>query len=111
MAYLEDSRYDGFLPTVWLAFGLGEPRFDFANARVTGLEPATTEYASANEPRLEQDEGMFFACSSFQPHPPAMLHDCDCLQSEYGSGRLTVICRTGTATFGPCLSPTPVRAS
>ena len=69
VAYLEDNRYDGFLPTVWLAFGVGEPRFDFANARVEGLQPATTEYASGNEPRLKQDEGMFFACSSFQPHP------------------------------------------
>ena len=69
VAYLEDNRYDGFTPTVWLALGLGEPRFDFANARVEGLEPATVEYASANEPRLKQDEGMFFACSSVRPHP------------------------------------------
>ncbi|MBN1346164.1 MAG: hypothetical protein JXQ73_25980 [Phycisphaerae bacterium] len=69
VAYLEDNRYDGFLPTVWLAFGLGEPRFDFATARVKGLEPATIEYASGNEPRLKQDEGMFFACSSIKPHP------------------------------------------
>ena len=72
VAYLQDARYDAFLPTVWLAFGLGEPRFDFARARVPGLEPATTAYASANEPRLKQDEGMFFACSSFQPHPVVM---------------------------------------
>ena len=69
VAYLEDNRYDGFTPTVWLALGLGEPRFDFANARVPGLVPATVEYASANEPRLKQDEGMFFACSSVRPHP------------------------------------------
>ncbi|MCE5237390.1 hypothetical protein LLH23_02745 [bacterium] len=69
VAYLQDSRYDGFLPTVWLAFGLGEPRYDFAQARQEGLEPATTEYASSNEPRLKQDEGLFFACSSFAPHP------------------------------------------
>ncbi|MFH1921245.1 MAG: hypothetical protein ABIP48_15365 [Planctomycetota bacterium] len=69
VAYLEDNRYDGFLPTVWLAFGLGEPRFDFANARVEGLEPATVAYASGNEPRLKQDEGMFFATSSTRPHP------------------------------------------
>lgn len=33
-----DARYDGFLPTVWLAFGLDEPRFDFASARVAGLD-------------------------------------------------------------------------
>ena len=69
VAYLEDARYDGFLPTVWLAFGLGEPRFDFSRARVSGLQPATTLYGSANEPRLKQDEAMFFACSSFDPHP------------------------------------------
>ena len=69
VAYLMDARYDGFLPTVWLAFGLGEPRFDFANARVPELEPATIHYASSNEPRLKQDEGMFFACSDFRPHP------------------------------------------
>ena len=49
--------------------GLGEPRFDFANARVPGLEPAGPHYASGNEPRLKQDEGMFFACSEFRVHP------------------------------------------
>ncbi len=69
VAYLMDGRYDGFLPTVWLAFGLGEPRFDFEHARVPGLEPATTQYASGNEPRLKQDEGVFFACSTLEPHP------------------------------------------
>lgn len=69
VAYLMDGRYDGFLPTVWLALGMGEPRFDFANARVSGLEPATIYIASGNEPRLKQDEGMFFACSEFHPHP------------------------------------------
>ncbi len=69
VAYLMDARYDGFLPTVWLAFGTGEPRFDFANARVAGLEPATIHIASGNEPRLKQDEGLFFACSEFRPHP------------------------------------------
>ena len=69
VAYLMDARYDGFLPTVWLAFGLGEPRFDFTSARVPGLEPATIHIASGNEPRLKQDEGMFFASSEFRPHP------------------------------------------
>lgn len=69
VAYLEDNRYDGFLPTVWLALGVGEARFDFDHARVVDLEPAGAEYASGNEPRLKQDEGMFFACSRLQPHP------------------------------------------
>ena len=69
VAYLMDARYDGFLPTVWLAFGMGEPRFDFAAARVPGLQPATIHIASGNEPRLKQDEGMFFACSEFRPDP------------------------------------------
>jgi hypothetical protein len=69
VAYLEDNRYDGLLPTVWLAFGLGEPRFDFTTARVPGLEPAGEYYASGNEPRLKQDEGMPLACSAWQPHP------------------------------------------
>ncbi|MBN2311590.1 MAG: hypothetical protein JXR94_21610 [Candidatus Hydrogenedentes bacterium] len=69
VAYLMDARYDGFLPTVWLAFGAGEPRYDFANARVPGLEPATIYIASGNEPRLKQDEGMFFACTTCSPHP------------------------------------------
>ena len=69
VAYLTDARYDGFLPTVWLALGLGEPRFDFSKARVPGLEPASIHIASGNEPRLKQDEGMFFACSRFIPHP------------------------------------------
>lgn len=69
VAYLTDGRYDGFLPTVWLALGLGEPRFDFAGARDPELEPASIHIASGNEPRLKQDEGMFFACSRFVPHP------------------------------------------
>jgi len=68
VAYLNDGRYDGFLPTVWLALGLGEPRFDFQKARVPGLEPATIHYASGNEPRLKQDEGLFFATSPVVPH-------------------------------------------
>ena len=69
VAYLTDTRYDGFLPTVWLALGMGEPRYDFKNARVPGLEPAGIHIASGNEPRLKQDEGMFFACSRFVPNP------------------------------------------
>jgi hypothetical protein len=69
VAYLTDARYDGFLPTVWLSLGMGEPRFDFEKADVPGLEPASVHIASGNEPRLKQDEGMFFACSEFVPHP------------------------------------------
>ena len=69
VAYLTDARYDGFLPTVWLALGMGEPRFDFEKTGVPGLEPASIHIASGNEPRLKQDEGMFFACSEFVPHP------------------------------------------
>ena len=69
VAYLTDARYDGFLPTVWLALGTGEPRFDFSTARAPVLEPASIYIASGNEPRLKQDEGMFFACSRFAPHP------------------------------------------
>ncbi|MGB0155556.1 MAG: hypothetical protein ACPGFB_16150 [Verrucomicrobiales bacterium] len=69
VAYLTDARYDGFLPTAWLALGMGEPRFDFENARAPDLEPAGIHIASGNEPRLKQDEGMFFACSRFVPHP------------------------------------------
>ncbi len=68
VAYLEDARYDGFLPTVWLAFGLGEPRFDFDNSRVPGLEPASIYIASGNEPRLKQDEGLFYASSKLVPN-------------------------------------------
>ncbi|MDP6557846.1 MAG: hypothetical protein QGG71_24475 [Pirellulaceae bacterium] len=67
-AYLTDARYDGFLPMVWMAFGMGEPQFDFVNARVSGLEPATIHIASSNEPRLKQDEAMFLACSTFRVH-------------------------------------------
>ena len=69
VAYLTNARYDGFLPTVWLALGMGEPRFNFSNAREHGLEPAGIHIASGNEPRLKQDEGMFFASSQFVPHP------------------------------------------
>ncbi len=89
VAYLEDNRYDGFTPTVWLAFGLGEPRFDYDNARVKGLQPATVFYASGNEPRLKQDEGMFFACSSIKPHPllVALAEEAPTWKSVVYSGR------------------------
>lgn len=66
-AYYEDHRYDAFLPTVWLAFGLGEPRFDFEKAE--GLKPAGDGFGNGRDPRLNQDEGMFFATCSLAPHP------------------------------------------
>lgn len=85
VAYLNDARYDGFLPVVWLAFGKGEPYFDFNNARVPGLEPASIHIASGNEPRLKQDEGLFFACSDFEPHPVVRA-----LAEEAGSAKSMV---------------------
>jgi len=64
--YLDDNRYDAFLPTVWLAFGVGEPRFDYATA--DGLAPAGDGFGNGSDPRLNQDEGMFFATSDLAPH-------------------------------------------
>ncbi len=89
VAYLTDARYDGFLPTVYLAFGTGEPRFDFSTARVPGLEPAGVHIASGNEPRLKQDEGMFFACSTFHPHPAvrALSEEGKTRESRYYQGQ------------------------
>ena len=72
VAYLSDGRYDGFLPVVWLATGLGEPRFDFKNSRDPELQPAGPLIASGNEPRLKQDEGMCFACTDYIPNPVIM---------------------------------------
>ncbi|MBN2295293.1 MAG: metallophosphoesterase [Pirellulales bacterium] len=66
-AYYEDHRYDAFLPTVWLAFGLGEPRFDFDKAG--GLAPAGDGFGNGKDPRLNQDEGTFFATHKLVPHP------------------------------------------
>ena len=66
-AYFDNNRYDSFLPTVWLAFGLGEPRFEFG--RDPELEPAGDGYGSARDARLNQDEGMFFATSRAEVHP------------------------------------------
>ena len=34
-----------------------------------------------------------------RPHPPTMLHDCECMTSEYGSGRITITTRAGSVTF------------
>ncbi|MCA9090746.1 MAG: hypothetical protein KDA90_19155 [Planctomycetaceae bacterium] len=65
--YLDNNRYDSFLPTVWLAFGVGEPRFDFTTSE--GLEPAGDGYGNTQDPRLNQDEAMFLATSALMPHP------------------------------------------
>ena len=34
-----------------------------------------------------------------RPHPPAMLHDCEYMKSEYGSGKITSTTRKGSVTF------------
>lgn len=69
--YLDNNRYDSFLPTVWLALGVGEPRFDFSKS--DGLEPAGDGYGNTRDPRLNQDEAMFLATNSLKPH--AILYD------------------------------------
>ncbi len=69
--YLDNNRYDSFLPTVWLALGVGEPRFDFAHS--DGLEPAGDGYGNGRDPRLNQDEAMFLATNQIVPHP--VLHE------------------------------------
>lgn len=73
--YLDNNRYDSFLPTVWLALGVGEPRFDFRQSG--GLEPAGDGYGNGRDPRLNQDEGMFLATTRLTPHPivHALLDD------------------------------------
>ena len=65
--YLDDNRYDAFLPTVWLALGVGQPRFDYTKS--DGLMPAGDGYGNGNDPRLNQDEAMFLATSRLTPHP------------------------------------------
>ena len=65
--YLDNNRYDSFLPTVWLALGVGEPRFDYS--RSDGLEPAGDGYGNGRDPRLNQDEAMFLATTRLTPHP------------------------------------------
>ncbi|MDP7303983.1 MAG: hypothetical protein QGG09_12840, partial [Pirellulaceae bacterium] len=65
--YLDNNRYDSFLPTVWLALGVGEPRFDYS--RSGGLEPAVDGYGNGRDPRLNQDETMFLATTRLTPHP------------------------------------------
>ena len=64
--YLDNNRYDSFLPTVWLALGVGEPRFDYS--RSEGLEPAGDGYGNGGDPRLNQDEAMFLATTRLTPH-------------------------------------------
>lgn len=66
-AYFDDNRYDAYLPNMWLMFGLAEPYFDYSRAH--GLEPAGEGYGCGGDARLNQDEGMFMACSQFVPHP------------------------------------------
>ncbi len=66
-AYFDNNRYDAYLSTMWLAFGLSEPYFDYA--KVADLEPAAEGYGCGGDARLNQDDGMFFATSSFVPHP------------------------------------------
>lgn len=34
-----------------------------------------------------------------RPHPPRMLHDCECMKSEYGSGEITLTAKVGSVTF------------
>ena len=65
--YLDNNRYDSFLPTVWLALGVSEPRFDFSQSG--GLEPAGDGYGNGRDPRLNQDEAMFLATNRLSPHP------------------------------------------
>lgn len=69
-AYFDNNRYDAYLPTMWLAFGLAEPYFDYSGEE--GLEPAGEGYGCGGDARLNQDEGMFFASSSLAPHPVLM---------------------------------------
>lgn len=65
--YLDNNRYDSFLPTVWLALGVAEPRFDYTKSG--GLAPAGDGYGNGRDPRLNQDEGMFLATTRLTPHP------------------------------------------
>jgi len=65
--YLDNNCYDSFLPTVWLALGVSQPRFDFEQSG--GLEPAGDGYGNTRDPRLNQDEAMFLATNRLTPHP------------------------------------------
>lgn len=97
--YLDDNRYDAFLPTLWLAFGVGEPRFDFA--RRPELSPAGDGFGNGQDPRLNQDEGMFFATSALEPDP-IIRH----LLREVASSRETVyVGRRATAGYPQEIAP------
>jgi hypothetical protein len=42
-------------------------------------------------------------------HPPKMLHDCEPMKSEYGSGKITITTKSGTVTFDSAsFRPEPV---
>lgn len=85
--YLDNNRYDSFLPTVWLAFGVGEPRFDFSQS--DGLEPAGDGYGNGRDPRLNQDEAMFLATTRLTPHPIVreLLHEVATRPGHVYTGR------------------------
>ena len=36
-----------------------------------------------------------------RPHPPTMLHDCEAMQAEYGSGKITISTGKGSLTLAP----------
>ena len=65
--YLDNNRYDTFVPTVWIALGVGAPRLDYSKSG--GLEPAGDGYGNGRDPRLNQDEAMFLATNRLVPHP------------------------------------------
>jgi hypothetical protein len=66
-AYFDNNRYDAYVPIVWVAFGLGEPYYDYTPT--PELEPAGEGYGCGGDARLNQDEGMALAASDFVPHP------------------------------------------
>ena len=66
-AYFDNNRYDAYLATMWIVFGLAEPCYDYT--RTPELEPAGEGYGCGGDARLNQDEGMAVAASDFVPHP------------------------------------------
>ncbi|MBP88461.1 MAG: hypothetical protein CMJ64_17395 [Planctomycetaceae bacterium] len=65
--YLDNNRYDSFLPTVWLALGVSRDLTSVSQS--DGLEPAGDGYGNGRDPRLNQDEAMFLATTQLTPHP------------------------------------------